>query len=461
MKVLLINPNYREIYSYGGAKELTPLFPPLGLAHIAAVLRKNDIDVKILEANINNLNHEQIKKEINNYGPNFIGITATTCLIEEANEIAKLCPDNTTIIVGGIHASSLPVETLEQFPDIDLVVIGEGEYTMLDIARLKPLYKIAGIYYRKNNKIFKNEPRPLIKNLDELPFPARDLLPMGKYWSVGIKKYPFATIMTSRGCPYNCNFCVNYKVLGKKFRYRSPENVLEEIDELVNKYHIKELSILDDNFSLLPNRVEKICDGLIERRYNLIWKTSNGIRADSITEPLIQKMKKAGCYLLAFGVESGNPEILKVIQKGETLDQIKNAVMLCKKYRIKTEAFFMIGNENETEGTMQDTINFAKELDIDIAQFQVFIPLPGSSYYEKIKQNGKLFAKSWNDYNAFNEPVFEYQGLTRELMSKMQKRAYKEYYFRPKMIIKRLLEIRSFRQFNAYFGAGLSVIKKS
>ncbi len=459
MKVLLINPNYLKVYKYI-SKSSTMVLPPLSLAYIAAVLRKKDIEVEILDLAALNYSDEQTQSFLEKNSFDIVGITAATNTIEEAYKIAGYAKKyNSIVVVGGPHPTILPEQTLQECSDIDIVVIGEGEYTMLDIAKSKPLHKIAGIYYKKNNKIFKNENRPLIKNLDELPFPARDLLPMEKYWSVGIKKYPFATMMTSRGCPYNCNFCVNYKVLGKKFRYRSPENVLEEIDELVHKYHVKEISILDDNFSLIPNRVEKICDGLMDKSYDLIWKTSNGIRADSITEPLIQKMKKSGCYLLAFGVESGNPEILKVIQKNETLDQIENVIKLCKKYKIKTEAFFMIGNEDETEKTIQDTIDFAKELNVDIAQFQIFIPLPGSSYYEKIKQNGKLYTKSWKDYNAFNEPIFEYKDLTRELMSKMQKKAYKEYYFRPKMIIKKLLEVKSFKQFNAYIGAGLSILK--
>jgi radical SAM superfamily enzyme YgiQ (UPF0313 family) len=292
-----------------------------------------------------------------------------------------------------------------------------------------------------------------------LPFPARDLLPLDSYFSIGIRKKPHATMITSRGCPYNCNFCVNHSVLGKRFRYRSVENVIKEIDELVSKFHVREIDIIDDNFTLIPERAEKICDELIKRRYDLIWKLGNGIRADRINEQLIRKMKDAGCYLIAFGVESGNPEILKGINKGETLEDIKKAVRLCKKYGIETEGFFIIGNLGDNEKTIQETINFAKKLDLNIAQFQVFIPIPGSEYTKLIEKEGKVFAKSWSDYGAFKKPIFQHQSLTPELMERMQKKAYRDYYLRPKMILKKIMEIRSPRQFVDYAKAGLVIFK--
>jgi radical SAM superfamily enzyme YgiQ (UPF0313 family) len=393
----------------------------------------SDLDFSIDLAALN-YNKEQTSKSIEKSKSDIIGITAATNTIEEAYSIANMIPKETQVVVGGPHPSGSPIKTLQECEKIDLCVIGEGEHTILEIAKQKPQEKIKGIAYKKNNQIIMNPPRPFIKDLDSLPFPARDLLPLEKYWSPGVKKYPFATIMTSRGCPYNCTFCVNWTVLGKKFRYRSAENVLDEIDHLVKRYKIKELNILDDNFTVLPDRVKKICNGLIDRSYNLIWKTGNGIRADAVNESLIKKMKESGCYLLAFGIESGNPEILKKINKGETLDQISNAIKWCKKYKIKTEGFFMIGNEGEDEKTIQDTINFAKKLNLDIAQFQIFIPLPGSPYYEKIKKEGKIFAKSWKDYHAFGEPIFEHGKLTKELMSRMHKKAYHDYYMRPEIL---------------------------
>ncbi|MFH1249397.1 MAG: radical SAM protein [archaeon] len=458
-KVLLINPNYRKVYKYV-SEETTMIEPPLGITYIAATLRKNNIEVKILDSAALNLEYIQIKNYVESFNPDVVGITASTNTIELAYDISKtIKKPEITIVVGGPHTSILPEQTLKECPQIDIAVRGEGEYALLEIAQNKKLDKIKGIVYRKGKKIIRNKDRKLIENLDELPFPARDLLPLNKYESVGIRRYPFATMITSRGCPYSCNFCVNYTVLGKRFRYRSVENIISEIDELVNKYGIKEIDIIDDNFTVLPERAEKICDELIKRKYNLIWKMGNGIRADRVNETLLKKMKQAGCYLVAFGIESGNEEVLKRINKGETLNQIKDAIKWAKKYHLETEGFFILGNLGDNKKTMQDTINFAKELDLDIAQFQVFIPIPGSSYERIIKKEGKIFAKSWQDYNAFGKPIFEHGELTPKLMQEMQKKAYSQYYFRPKMIIRKILEIRSPKQFIAYAKAAMGLLK--
>ncbi len=458
-RVLLINPNYRKVYKYV-SEEATMIEPPLGLTYIAAVLRQNNIEVKILDAAALNLENAQIERYVGKFQPDVIGITASTNTIVLAYEIAEIVKKpEIKVVVGGPHTSILPEQTLEECKSIDIAVKGEGEYVILEIAQGKELSEIDGITYRKDNEIIKNKDRVLIENLDELPFPARDLLPLDKYESVGIRRYPFATMITSRGCPYSCNFCVNYTVLGKRFRYRSVKNIMQEIDELVNKYHIREIDIIDDNFTVIPERAEKICDELIKRKYDLIWKLGNGIRADRVNERLLMKMKKSGCYLVAFGIESGNEEILKGINKGESLQQIVQAIRWAKKYGMETEGFFILGNLGDNEKTMQQTIDFAKKLDLDIAQFQVFIPIPGSSYEQIIKKEGKIFAKSWKDYNAFGKPIFQHGKLTPELMEKMQKKAYKEYYFRPRMIMKKVLEVRTPKQFIAYARAALGLVK--
>ena len=459
MKVLLINPNYREVYNYVG-REATMISPPMGLAYLASYLRNNEIEVKILDACALDLDSDEILEEIKKFDSDYVGITASTNTINLAYKIANLVSGlKCKVVVGGAHTSILPAKTLEECENIDIVAIGEGEDSLLEIVSGKELEKIEGIGFRKNKKIIINLRRKPREDLDSLPFPAYDLLPLDKYWSPGIRRYPFATIVTSRGCPFNCIFCVNHLVSSKKFRARSPENVLKEIDLLVKEYGIKEINVLDDNFTLLLGRAKEICNGLIKRNYDLILKTGNGIRADKIDEELISLMKKAGFYLLAFGIESGNKEILKIINKGETLEQIEEAIKLCKKYKILTEGFFILGNLGETEGTMQDTINFAKKLDLDIAQFQAFIPFPGSKFYNEIKKNGEIFSKNWEDYNAFDRPIFRYKNLTPELMSRMQNKAYKEYYLRPKIILRKLFEIRNLNQFKAYALAGLSVIK--
>src|SRR3989344_4193672 len=463
MKTLLIAPNYLKVYSYV-SEEATMILPPLGLAYIAGYLRANDIDVQVLDLAALRNNDEQAEKAIAKSNADLVAMAATTNTITEAYNIARIAKKvlNAKVAVGGPHPTMMPQRTLEECKDIDYCIISEAEETMLELAQGKPLATILGLAYRdKNGIVHVNAQRPLIQDLDKLPPPARDLLPLDKYWTPGVRRYPFATIMTSRGCPYSCTFCSNYRTQGKQFRYRSAENVLAEIDELVNKYGVKEINIIDDNFTFMPQRVKEICDLLIQRNYDLILKTGNGIRSDRVTLPMLKHMKKAGFYLVAFGIESGNPEILKKMRKGETKEHLINAVKWAKQAGLLTEGFFMFGNEGEGRKEMLETIQFAKDLDLNFAQFQVYTPVPGSPYYDKIMKEGKVFSTKWEDFNAFNEPLFEYGESKFGLMMEMQKKAYKEYYFRPKIILKKFLEVRNLKQFNAYVKTGLAVAKFS
>ena len=464
MKTLLIAPNYLKVYSYV-SEEATMILPPLGLAYIAGYLRGNGIDVQVLDLAALRLTDEQEKEAIRKSGAEFVALAATTNTIMEAYALAKKAKEvlpNCKVAVGGPHPTMMPERTLQEFPEIDYCIVSEAEETTLELTQGKKDKDILGISYRdKKGNIKVNMPRPLIQNLDKLPFPARDLLPLEKYWTPGVRRYPFATIMTSRGCPYSCTFCSNFRTQGKQFRYRSPENVLAEIDFLVKNYGVKELNILDDNFTFMPKRVEEICDGLIQRGYDLELKTGNGIRADRVTPELLKKMKQAGFYLVAFGIESGNEEILKKMRKGERKEHIVNAVKWAKEAGLMTEGFFMFGNEGEGKQEMLDTIQFAKDLDLNFAQFLVYTPVPGSPYADKLIKEGKVFSQKWEDFNAFNSPLFEYGGSSFALMMEMQKKAYREYYFRPKMILKKFLELKNFKQFRAYAKTGLAVAKFS
>ncbi len=459
MKILLIQPNYRGIYAYAKNKEITPIFPPFGLAYIAAVLKENKIPVRILEANAFNLSHEQIKKEIENYNPEVVGITATTSLIEEAHEIAKLCDKKIKVIVGGVHASSLPEETLERFERFDFLARGEGEFIMLDLARGKALGKINGLSYRIGRKIKHNKPGELIKNLDSLPFPARELLPMKKYFSAGAKQTPSDYILSSRGCPYQCIFCADHLVHGRMFRFRNPENIIKEI-EFLHGSGMKDFDFIDDNFTLLPKRVEEFCDLMIKKGLNkeISWRCSNGIRVDKVSLELLRKMKEAGCYMVSLGIESGNEQILKNMKKDINLKKVREAVNLCKKVGIETRGLFMFGNLGENEKTMQDTINFAKSLDLDTATFHITIPFPNTDYWKIIKQEGEIFPKSYREYISYGSVIFKHGELDEETLIKMQKKAYREFYFRPKIILKALKGVNSLEKLKVYFNAGITFL---
>ncbi|MEN9625935.1 MAG: hypothetical protein RL557_263 [archaeon] len=470
MKVLLIAPNYLKVYSYV-SEEATMILPPLGLAYIAGYLRANGVEIQVLDLAALRYQDDQARAAISASGADLVAMAATTNTIMEAYNLAKITKKvlpHAKIAVGGPHPTMEPIRTLKECAELDFCIISEAEETMLELSRAlednTSVKNILGISYRdeQENGLVKVTPtRPLIQDLDKLAFPARDLLPLNKYWTPGVRRYPFATMMTSRGCPYSCTFCSNFRTQGKQFRFRSPENVVAEIGELVNKYGVKEINIIDDNFTFMPGRVKEICNLLIERKYDVILKTGNGIRADRVSLPMLRHMKKAGFYLVAFGIESGNPEILKKMRKGETREQIKQAVNWAKQAGLITEGFFMFGNEGEGPKEMRETIEFAKELDLNIAQFQVYTPVPGSPLYEKIARDGKVFSQKWEDFNAFNEPLFEYGESKFDLMLKMQQTAYREYYFRPHMIVKKFLEVRNLKQLNAFVKAGMAVAKMS
>jgi len=459
MKVLLIQPNYRRIYAYAKKKEITPVFPPLGLAYITAVLRDNNFQVKILEANANDFNHEQIKEKIEEYSPDIVGLTSTTSLIEEAHEIAKLCPENIKVIIGGIHASSIPQETLEKFERFDYLVRGEGEFTMLEFMQKKPISKIKGLSYKKEGKIIHNPPRELNNELDALPFPARDLLDMEKYFSAGAKQTPSDYILSSRGCPYQCIFCADHLVHGKKFRFRSPENIIKEVEELYER-GVKDFDFVDDNFTLIMKRVERFCDLMIEKGLNkkMSWRCANGIRVDRITPELLKKMKNAGCYMVSLGIESGNEEVLRKMKKSINLEKVRTAVKWCKEAGIETRGLFMFGNLGENRQTMEDTINFAKSLDLDTATFHITIPFPNTDYWKIVKAEGEIYPKNYRDYIAYGNVIFQHGKLSEELLMEMQKKAYRSFYFRPKIFFKALKNLNSPKKLKVYFNAGIAFL---
>ncbi|MAG02617.1 hypothetical protein CMI42_04730 [Candidatus Pacearchaeota archaeon] len=463
MKVLLIAPNYLKVYSYV-SEEATMINPPMGMAYIASYLRDNGIEVQMLDLAALRSDDKMERKLIMESKADMIGMAATTNTVMQAYDLAKISKEvlpDARVVVGGPHPTMEPIRTLEECKQVDYCVLSEAEESMLELAQGKKDKDILGISYRKDGEIVVNPSRPLIQDLDKLPFPARDLLPLDKYWTPGVRRYPYAIMITSRGCPYSCTFCSNFRTQGKQFRARSSENVLAEIDHLVKDYGVKEINIIDDNFTFLPERVKKICDGLIERNYDLELKTGNGIRADRVSPKMLKHMKKAGFYLVAFGIETGSERILKKMRKGETLDHIRNAVKWSKQAGLLTEGFFMFGNEGEGKKEMLETIQFAKELDLSIAQFQIYTPVPGSPLFDTIKRDGKLFSEKWEDFNAFSKPLFEYQDSKFDLMMEMQQRAYREYYLRPKMFIRKLLEVRNLKQFNAYVKAGMAVAKMS
>jgi radical SAM superfamily enzyme YgiQ (UPF0313 family) len=390
-------------------------------------------------------------------------MTGSSSMMDEITKLCNLLPENAKVIFGGIHASSMSEEVLPDYPVIDLVVRGEGEESIISILEGKPLSKILGVSYRdKKGKIVHNKNSLFIEDLDSLPFPARDLLPMHKYFSIGARRLPMDYVVTGRGCPYHCIFCADFITSGRKLRTRSAENIIAEIDYLVKTYGTQEIDFQDDNFTLYADRVEKFCDLMIKTGLNkkIIWRISNGVRCDKLTLPMLKHMKAAGCYMLSLGIESGNQEILDKMRKAEKLEDIRNAAKWCREAGVESRGAFIFGLLGENEKTMQDTIDFAKSLPLDTAIFHVCIPLPKTEYWEIIKKEGKLLDVGWGGYTGYSEGAFTHGDITPELMNKMMKKAYLEFYLRPSVILRRLfVRTRTFKDVKLAVNGGIEILK--
>lgn len=439
MKILLLNPPFVHYVSEQ---------PPLGLAYLASISKTKGVDVKIVDANIEQLPIKEIVRRAVEYRPDILGVTMTTPVFNTAVEIITEIKKNisVTAITGGPHPSALPSETLNTGV-VDIVCRGEGEETLLDIfewfKKKKTLKDIPAIDYLNNGGLASNGARDFIDNLDKLPFPDWDGFSLDGYSGSERKENLSLPITTSRGCAAKCCFC--YKTFGHRYRFRSPENVVEEIGYLKSRYNIHEFIVIDDSFALINERVKEICRLIIDRKLNLPWTVPSGIRVSPISENLLNLMKKSGCYRVFFGAESGDPEILKNINKGVTLSQIKQAVNLAKRVGLEVGVFFMIGNLGEDEETINKTIRFSLELNPDFAIFNIATPYPGTLFYEKVKQEGRFLFRRWEELSSFDKLVFEHGALTPALANKKYKEAYRKFYLRPRFFAGRLKKIKSLK----------------
>ena len=431
MKIVLVRPKYKSHI----------ITPPLGIGYLSSYLRKNGIEVKIIDALKENLELKSVVKIILKEKPDVVGITCLTAFYIEVCKLSRMLKRyNYKVIVGGVHPTFLPYRTLKE-SKADFIVCGEGEKALLQI--LKSNFKpknIIGVYSQKNIKKVKNIPFPqkaeAFMNLNQLPFPDWEQMnpntyPRAPHGAIA-KNFPIGIIMTTRGCPYMCSFCASPKFYDRKIRFRSVSNVIAEIKYLVKNFSIKEVHFEDDNLTLKRNHVEKLCKEIIKNKIKISWACPNGIRADRVDEKLLKLMKKAGCYFVAFGIESANPKILNNIHKLETIDTIKKAIELANKVGIECQGFFIFGLPGETKETIKESINFAKNSKLTRAQFMILDVIPGSELWDTLK--GK-FKPNWKK-NSYKEPEWLPAGLTKNDLMKAQSRAFKKFYLRPIILIR-------------------------
>ena len=443
MRVLLINPKVDLPIDVRSS-------PSLGLAYVAAMSEKCSGQVRILDLEVESTPLRQVVKE---HVPEVIGITANTIQIKSAWQVAQELKEITgaPIVLGGPHPTFLPAESVER-PEIDIVVRSEGEITWVDLcAHLETgesLEGVQGITYQQDGKVIHNPDRPVITDVDSLPFPAYHLFKLDHYTNLQptldhIEGDSYS-MLTSRGCPYRCSYCS--QILPRRWRARSPENVLAEWRWLVKDLGAKEIGVLDDSFNIDRERVLAICDLIIAEGLNHVpWIMINGIRANLVDEELLGRMREAGCIRTAFGVESGTQRILDtVVDKHLTLDQVRAAFQAANAVGMETIGFFIIGLPGETEETMEDTIRFACELDPIVANFSMATPFPGTEMYNQVLEKGRLLVKDWDDFAFFeNKAQFETDDMPAELVERKWREAYRRFYLRPSRIARTLLRKRT------------------
>jgi anaerobic magnesium-protoporphyrin IX monomethyl ester cyclase len=457
MRVLLINPPF---FRYGGLKGVGGVMIPLNLCYLVAYARQQhpEAEFKILDAEANDLSLEETSTQAINFKPNLIGITTTTSAFDAIMglcEFLKSSVPDVPIVLGGPHVSALPEVSLRETA-ADFVAIGEGEVTFSELISVlkgekKDFSDIDGLSFFENGKVFhRTKPRQLLADLDVLPFPARDLVDNRLYMPPPTKRVNLGIntiISTSRGCPHNCGFCSFKVVWGRKTRVRSPQSVVAEIKECVQKFGVASINFADEFFTAQKKRVLEICK--LIRKENLIVPWVCSARASRLDRETLESMKRAGCHEISFGVESGNPEILKRMDKHLDLVEVERVIRLTQDIGITTHASYVLGYPGETVETIKDTIRFAKKLNTDIAAFFIATPLPGSRLYQEALENRFLRPDStWLDYSMIsNQPsVLETPDLPAATLRYWHRRALRSYYFRPRYLLTRLSRIRGWHE---------------
>ncbi len=452
----------RKVGNVGG------FLPPLGISYIASYLRQSGYKVDVIDALSSHMTEDDIIKAIKAGDPKVIGLSSLTPMFNRAVQISKKiqeCFPEKLIIIGGQHASIMTRDVLSENECFDIVVCGEGENTVLELMNsfsagnydkreflnnVDRLSKIKGIAFHKGNTIVQNPPCDHIKDLDTLPFPAWDLLPMENYIPLPNQymRQPVVHMITTRGCPFVCSFCSCNAVFGRTIRSHSPQRVIEAIKHVKKKYGAKEIMFWDDTITVNKKWIKDVCRKMIDGKLDITWSCLS--RVDTIDREMVHLMKKAGCWNLLFGFEAGTQELLDNIKKGIKLEQCKKVMKWTKEEGIEVRASFMLALPGETPEMAEETIKFAIELDPDYAQFLITTPYPGTSLHDNIEKYGTV-SKDYSKY-SFWSPVFVPYGYKdRNEVARMQKRAMRKFYFRPKFIYGKFGKIRSLEDIKRYY----------
>ncbi|UCG03435.1 MAG: cobalamin-dependent protein [Candidatus Heimdallarchaeota archaeon] len=459
MDIILINPPYnKELYK---SKKSISVQPPVGLAYLASTLEKEGINVEILDANAEMLSIQDTADRAISSRARFVGITSVTTTIPLVYEISHKikAESGITIVLGGPHVTFMAKRTLNECNAVDIIVRGEGEITLAEIIKHEDeLSKVDGITFRDGKIIVENKERMPIQNIDEIPFPAYHLLPMelyqpGPFFNVGVSGRKFGRMIASRGCPNKCVFCSSSHFWGK-FRMRSPDNIIEEIEHLIEIFGTKHIDFLDDTLTINKKRMERICDILIQKDIHIAWTCYS--RVNTISDSLVRKMKRSGCFGISFGIESGNQRILDNINKNITIEQARKAMKIVKKHGIKVMCDFMIGLPGDDLNTVNQTIDFAVELSPDFAFFSITTPFPGTELYQKVLEKGLIESNyAWDAMNLHSSTIYRTEKLSTKELQELYSKAIKRFYYRPKFFAQALKRIiRNPKEIKGYASGG-------
>ncbi|MBU0762307.1 MAG: B12-binding domain-containing radical SAM protein [Candidatus Altiarchaeota archaeon] len=452
--ILLVSPRFSIEKVYGRIKRTYTVGMPLGLAYLAAYLLEKKVKVNIIDLQIEEV--EELEDMLINEKPKIVGISSVTTNYLDALNIARIVKEidkKVIVVLGGPHPSSLPEKCIEN-EYIDIVVKGEGEETLFElyehINQKKRLTGIQGIYYKESGNIISNPPRQPIEDIDKIPYPARHLLKREKYdipASLVFKK-PVEYAFSSRGCPYKCIFCAGSKLLSKVNRRHSNERIIREIQHLIDEYGTKQISFFDDLFVRDRRETDELCNMIIDRGINkkIVWTCAS--RVDNVNPDILKKMHKAGCRYIMYGLETGSERLMKLIKKGITLEQVRNALTWTREARIKSGGSFILGLPTETYEESLQTIEFSKTLDLDWAQFTIATPYPGTELYEQVKNE---LGENWFEYNEMAadsnyKPSFIPAGRTEKELTFLQHKGVREFYYRPSQMLRVIRNIRNIHQ---------------
>lgn len=453
-RALLINPPsglyIREDRCQVPVKGLTATAPrpPIDLAYIASVLEKGGVECMIRDYPVVGKGWSAFRNDLETFSPDLLIVSVTTPTFEldmKACQIAKgVNPSIITAAKGG-HITVFDRKALQEHPYLDIALRAEVEKTIEELAQGVPVEEIKGITFRANGHIRRNPDRDFIENLDSLPFPARHLLNNSLYIRPDTGE-PQTTIQTNRGCPGECVFCLAGRLSGKKLRLRSPENIADEIEECVRKFHIRNFFFRADTFTWNKDWVIAVCREIIRRDLRIKWVCNS--RVDTLDDVMLKWMRGAGCWLISLGIESGSQRILDLMRKKIKKEDARRAVELCKKNNIKTYAFYLFGLPWETEEDVRETIRFSLELDSDYAEFHLAVPFPGTELYEIVLREELLEG----DFQGYDHslPVARTFLLSREDLVKWRRKAIYKFYFRTRYIARTLIHSPSLTSFISY-----------